>query len=591
MADFSQTQLTPIQDPGTVQPGVTKASSLSGVGTVVGDVLGGVGSIFEGIKAGKQAAAVTNFAQNQLSIASAVESGAISSKEGRTRMRAAFSSALADNPALLKELSDTHKSIITTAGLGQVVDKGTEEEQKFQAAVKAATEDGFITSLNPSQEEIELGLAQHEQFTIAKRDLDLLKKQIDTESAAIGLDKAKIELNASRQKEAAKVALGKLVSSYGPVYYGNIKNIMQQYSGTEKSAEQRVQAKQALQNEWLQIQANLDQFKAQAGSEYANNLSSTMKQAYENALEYVDGKVTLEALNTSLDIKQGVSAMNLMGDPDIAMASGLSKVIGSVALANLPGLNAAVSNKLLNNGKLRSGKVADPLVDRKEDQQASEDFDSYLGFVKGAIGSVNSGVMQPGVNAGDLTLEINNNIVSMLEGINAYKDSVQRPEEYNKVIQFFSSPAFGQFASKQGGIPKDIANTAAQVVEQRYEQVVAPLIKENFLTNNVTVNEKGVPTPGSSITPPRRPVSMPATEVLEPVFDGAGVSFRVKEGFDVNDADVRALNRTLTPVNNLIRFYSHLEGSTNYQKAWDRLGPLLFGTEEPQQQEVDEPGK
>src|SRR5690348_5243349 len=82
--------------------------------------------------------AVASFYQQQLKVAQAVDQGAISSKEARMRMRANFYSAAANFQGDPQELATAQASIISNAGLGKVVDTGTEQEIAQREFIKKA---------------------------------------------------------------------------------------------------------------------------------------------------------------------------------------------------------------------------------------------------------------------------------------------------------------------------------------------------------------------------------------------------------------------------------------------------------------------
>ena len=147
MADFSASYVNPQEGSASVQtpvqdPGI---SSLLSAGSNILDSLGSMaGAAQKNYKEEAKALlkqqiedtnnqTLSNFSQDQLKIAEAVEMGDMSSAQARSRMRANLTNYIANNPALTQDLGKVHTSVIKTTGLGQAVYEGTASEKQAQS--------------------------------------------------------------------------------------------------------------------------------------------------------------------------------------------------------------------------------------------------------------------------------------------------------------------------------------------------------------------------------------------------------------------------------------------------------------------------
>src|SRR5690554_1562985 len=151
------------------------------------------------------AASVTEvYSQEALRLADAVDTGQMSSNVARARMRRLYSQYIADNPGLQKELYDVHSRILSTSGLGQVIDEGTEQEQLQAAYRKKVADAGFITA-GMTEEEQAAAVEQYRSFEISKYMLEIQTKQMEfanselrSISKQIGIERGKIGLQSDQ---------------------------------------------------------------------------------------------------------------------------------------------------------------------------------------------------------------------------------------------------------------------------------------------------------------------------------------------------------------------------------------------------------
>src|SRR5690554_6837222 len=155
----------------------------------------------ERIKAG----VVENFSQQQLAIAEAVDMGEISSQEARMRMRANYSQAISDNMMMIPEITQAHDNIIGTSGLGKVAAEGTEEEQRWNRVLQAATDEGWIRPGMSSGQADEMAKA-YLDFQLAGEQLSRAQAELTYERGQVGLTRDRLGV----QKDQIAITRGQM---------------------------------------------------------------------------------------------------------------------------------------------------------------------------------------------------------------------------------------------------------------------------------------------------------------------------------------------------------------------------------------------
>lgn len=592
MADFSVNVAGPQGGSQPIAP-VRQQNTDMGLGlfTQVGSVLAKAGSEYASNQKALKTQELINsnvseFAQAQLRIADAVEGGDLNSQEGRMRMRANYTRAIADNPGLVGDLAKVHKDIISTSGLGKVVAEGTEQEQMNLAAEKEASLAGWIPA-HLSPDERQEATQAHLQFKRAQEDLkaeaarvNLTTSKINQQSATVGLASAKVGLQSAKiglmqkeRSERSRAALGSVADTYNYKFSQSLDEIRLRVDRNEITREEAVLL---ADQQYATIQQVTTRIGGDADAEYLGNITAPMRMRYENTKKFLTGEMSKEVLENQNFITTAQQKAVILGDPDNAKIVATSELFKNADITLMPAVNSAVT-KMLGINANPNTKPADILPDTEEDKKTTK---VYLDMLKSNLGASNGGSL---LNKELALPEIDANISNVLKGIDAYSLSATNPSEYNQVVDFLASPEFGKYSSLKGGLPADSATSAKQVLQANYENQVIPLLKdawENSKTGPVGMKSYGrteVVTGGTLNT----------SEAIKPTFTGSGVSFQVAPG--ITDSRTRAkaadLNKQVAPVlNRLIRMSAHLEGTQDYKRVYNDNYAAIFGEEAPKEE-------
>jgi hypothetical protein len=182
--------------------------------------------------------------------------------------------------------------------------------------------------------------------------------------------------------------------------------------------------------------------------------------------------------------------------------------------------------------------------------------------------------------------EVETYVVKTLKGVDAYRNAVESPKEYAEVVGFLTSPEFGRYVAKKGGLPQEAAAKAKIVFQEQYNATVETAIKGAFEGKMLYVYNQFDP---RAIRGENKQV--PATELIEPYWNGSGLAFKLKDGVKrtvYSDTTLRELNsKAASLANNLIRLDSHLSGNVNYKQSYDKLYESLFGVEQEKGKTVE----
>jgi hypothetical protein len=600
--------------PQPLQP-VQDRSSLLATQAVsdIGSKLLSVGAaVIQNNQAKEQQAAlntlVGGFAQKQLAIASATETGEISSQEARMRMRTNYTQYITENPGLVDVLAKTQKEIVSTSGLGSVVVEGTEQEQLQRAQVKKAVDAGWVKA-NASPDEAAQGVEAYRQFTRHQEDLTAARNELGYSTAQISLQRAKIglqtdkiqQVTAGYAQQSAKISLEdkvrqensqRAVGGMADAYFWKLNTELEdikrrKIAGTLTPQEAIQLSDQAFST----VQQAVNQTGKDAGGEYVNSMIAPMKGLYENSRQFLNGEIDEKVLNTQVNTLLAKSKLNILGDPDVARITATSQLLGPSVNALLPEINHQVVRIFDKN--------ADPSPDTKPHDVAptgkaeKQDNAAYLGGIKANMGGIDS--VQPANKQATID-ELTANATNILRSIDVHSLSVNNPAGYNQVTDFLASSEYGQFTVKNGGIYKAEAENAKTILESQYVDKVAPLIQQQYQQALVPTRTSNVYQAATGTVNDQNPSSaVSATSVIKPFFSGGGVVFRADpSATSVVKNKVNDLNKNVAPiVNKLIRMDAHLGGDTNYKASYDRNFQVIFGFDQKdlQPQAGDNPAK
>lgn len=592
MADFNTGVDGPVGAPVRPQQPVATPSAVGPTVDIVSKIGGSIASALfaneqndrEVKRQGAINANLESFSQAQLKLASAVDQGSMSSTEARMRQRANYSAAIANNPGLIDEFSKIQKSLTTTAGLAKNVADGTEAEQMNIANQKAASAAGWIPPtagpaerqsytdqflrFKRSQEELD---ANAKQLSFQRAQIGLQTDKIQQSSALVSLQSARLGLQEKQLEQQGNIALGNLTDSYASKFSTNLQTIQEQVAKGQLTQEEGLKAMDAQHNIIMQTASQVGQ---NAAGGRLGLLTAPLTEMYNNAKKYISGEITKDLLDTNQTISLGKQKMMILADDDNARTIAASQLLQAAGPALMPAMSQQAV-KILGRNMDATTAPANPHPDGASEQK---DNKTYLNTLKSGLGQLNSGGLN---NNNPAKQEIETHANQVLKGISAYSMAVEKPEQYNDVVDFLASPEYGKFASSQGGVPADQASAAKQVLQQQYENSVVPLLKKEY-DEAVKLVRTPVQDSRTGLINSEE-TTQAATANIKPVFTGAGITFMPIDGSS-NSVRLKAkdLNAKVAPVvNRLIRMSAHLGGSQNYKAVYDSQYAAIFGEEQP----------
>lgn len=551
-SDLSQTATSSV----TPKQGVADKSSLIQYETasqVLGLGLKVTDNILKKNAADAAAANKNAFATQQLDIASAVERGDISAAEGRRKMRVNATRAMAAGMNF-DDLKEVQGGIMSTSGFGKVVAEGTQEEQDYVKLVSAAKDAGFIPA-NATEQQTKEGLEMWQKGEKAKNVLAVNNSELQFKTGKINLE-TKIRQNDSR------IAVGEL----GQTYYYSLNNRMRDImKGLESNQYTQEEALTLIEQASGPMKDMLSSVGAESG-DVLSNMTDPIESMVTRYKDAVTGKIGLDVLKNEIDKNMTIQTALITADPDTAKAAAISKLFHG-AISIRPEIEVqALKHITRNTNSGGSGKTADLFPGSDQERlEVAQVFD----FMRDNIKDVNKS-LDPELHTKNMSQQME----SIVQGVVDHSGSIKSVKEYNQMVEFLSSPEVGAFTEKTGGVDANIASEAKIVLKEQYENVVVPLLRDEYEGSNLT---------GAVEINGNTKVNPSATEVVEPVFTGAGVSFQPKEGVRLGRGamqSLRTLNKRVTPqLNRMIRMGAHLDGNRNYKAVYEQNYLGIFGQE------------
>lgn len=557
---------------------------------------------------------VADFTQQQLKVAQAVDQGKMSSAEAQTRLRSNFYQAIGNNPTIVDQLTEAHKTIIGTDTLGKNVADGTPAEQLERKLKGEAASAGWIKP-GMTEQDSDLALSKYQQMKQGEQLLSQTQAQLTLERGKIGLVNDKLQTQQAKQSLAtgsitqqtarlnlqektsqvsSQHAIGQIQDGYNYKFATDLNAIRTQYDNGPKDAKSKVAYQQQIDNLLANVTQNVSGIGRSAGSDYINNVLTPMKMRADSLKSYVSGDLDSKALETTFNNALAVQKVNITGDPKVAKTLAISSLVRNIGGSFQEGLDATVLKIIGTNGQHDSpsttpgGNPQDApttnLTTTHLDDAKS--VDTYLGAMKVGLSHRASG--QVSQKDGSLG-ELQTNMSSILKSIDYYQSAVKNPKQLNKVIDFLASPEYGQFASSEDGkLTEQDAKNASLILERDYTATVTPLLQKEYRSSvtgsepisggqfaglEMRNNELGVASGAKTDT---------VQQTIKPVFVGSGITFRPNDPGD-KDAVAKAkdLNSKVAPiVNKLVRMDAHLQGNTNYKKVWADKYASIFEPED-----------
>ena len=518
-------------------------------------------SIFAKVGAAKQEGAnnsvVAEFNQELVRLSEGVNQGAISSTAAATASRTKYAQFVSQHPQLAGEFSKAYKGVNDTTDAFEV--EKSEAEVIREKGVGLATAQGFVTA-DMSDAEVNKGLEDFAGWKMAQNKLSSLKanqeynnaktseeRKVATENRRVTSDKATQEYVDSR----GGALNNSMVSTYSKVTSGELE-----------PADGLLELQGLISNFRLEVTNSGTESK-----ELANSLLQgyeSMAQTYQDMIKspadvpYYEGKVKTQIAQQKTLV---------LADPEAAQAVAISNLFGN-RVAGILETNRVITN-LFDKGSKTTGKP--PLVIGEDGEDGYIDVikkSTKVLTVKGTPDDQQPAITEVGIHVGQL-----------LKSIDVYATAVERPEEYNKVVDFIASPEYAKVVNA-GLIEPEAAASAKEVLLRDYTSVLLPLVQEKIKTTFAT---RGYRHKAGFVDQKEFVVE----DIVDIDVGVNGVTFRAKEGLLIDRTRksdyvglIRDLNSSVgKQMNKVIRMDAHLSGSTDYKSVATASLAGLFGYE------------
>lgn len=522
--------------------------------------LGGIADIFdqagEALAAGRVARSekqVAEFTRQQLLVADGVDQGQYGSAYARTLLRRNLISAIEANPGISKDLIKAQSSILGIAGGAQVVDEGTQAEQRREARFEALVNDGLL-SPDASDDEFDQASEYFQQATEAKRRFDETTRTIDLELKQAQLSNTR----RTQLEEQKKAEAQRYLTDLAPAQFQGMKTRLNDIVNGPGTESEKVQQ---IDDMFVNFNSELTATVGNLSSHESSALMAPFEELQRIYTDRATGKTTDEELTRGIERTLALQQKVALADPAVARIAVASKLFGSGALGQIAvqspeGFNAAL-NYMSGNGQ--EGANENPFV---ADTTSKSGLKSYLNSVT------------EGINSTDETIkaEAQTHLNSVLESVEDYAGLLRRdPTAGIEIVEYFASPAFLK-ATQNSELSEEAMQGAEDVVARNYADEVWGLVRREFRENTVTLVPPGAMAGNEQ--------EVAATEAIQAVSTPSGVNFVATEQpvLDPGIArQIRVLNRDLKPViNNTVRALAHLEGRSDYQAMWDEIGESIL---------------
>ena len=553
-----------VQDIGDSSVTVKAAPQKPNIAGEVANVIGTSASIFAKVGAAKQGgvnnSVVAEFNQELVRIAEGVNQGG-SRTAAATASRTKYTQFVSQYPQLAGEFSKAYKGVNDTTDAFEV--EKSEAEVIREKGVGLATAQGFVTA-DMSDAEVNKGLEDFAGWKMAQNKLSSLKANQE-------YNNAKTNEERKAATESRKVTSDKATQEYVDSRGGGLSTSM--VSTYSKVTSGELEPSDGL----LELQGLISNFRLEvtnSGTE-SKELANSLLQGYEGMAQTYQDMIKSPAdvpyYEGKVKAQQAKVKTLLLADPELSAIVGLSNLVGNT-ISTLPVLETITSRVLgqaLNKGTNGTGKT--PII------VGEKGGDGYIDVIKKSTKVLTAkGTpedMQPAIT------EVGIHVSQLLKSIDVYATAVERPEEYNKVVDFIASPDMAQVVNA-GLIEPEAATNAKEVLLRDYTSVLLPLVQEKIKTTFVT---RGYRHRAGAVNKKEFVVE----DIVDIDVGVNGVTFRAKEGLLIDKTRksnyvglIRDLNSSVgKQMNKVIRMDAHLSGSTDYKSVATASLAGLFGYE------------
>ena len=550
---------------------VEQPVALDGIANIF-DVAAG---FFEGRKESKRNAAVADFTRRQLLVADAYEQGRIKSQaEARTLLRKNLLDMIESNPDdadFALELVSAQNKILGISGGAKIIDGGTEEDNRKQAVRDSLVNSGVVRADASEQ--------QFEQAEQLFRQQALAQEKYDQQIKTINLAKSTLELESSQmanQERKEELATREFLqdSSQGELlgYEAKLREIVE---GDGTAADKTT----AIDQLHKQFVAQVNPILARLPSDERGLYTQPFEQTRDLYRSLATGERDLADVENRNKLIRENQENLLLSDPRLAKLAVASEMFNFGAF-DFPiqadiyeRVTAVIGNNQSTLGGEKSPGVASPNNPFDGDKKTAEAYETTLNLVLKGLESGDENVVNN-------SLDHLNALLGNFVGGEASVRGV--PKDAVEIVRVLANPRYAKVFQEHSESLTNLEG-ANQVIQTHFNDEVWGMVQREF-TNNKIVPPPSV-SPSSSLPFGSSLLELggdreATKEAVTYKTTSAGMEFvAVDPKNDQAVKKARDLNNTLKPaINTTVQAWSHLNGNTDYGKAWESVAEDILGT-------------
>ncbi len=463
---------------------------------------------------------------------------------------------VANNPSLTEDIYTFQNKLLQENGLAGSITRETPIETGNRKKIETATADGWDVS-TPQ------GMQTYDRFLLQTNQLKQIEQEISAATAEGRLVSAKM------QNEATLTLHG--VVQTGTSWVNNqiskANNLLSETQDPKARTAIIQQTKAAVAQQLAFIGAQ----KSAGGTVDTSYLTAGIDNIMKTWEETANGTADLSALETAQKTAETQAyMMALQADPKLATLIALdkaSKFQDPTMIMQLDAAKMAVYNKLFSSTPTNTDGTTNTSSGKPPDIVESVE---NVGLVTEVLkDSTKKALNNPEASPEELAAQ-GNKLFNTMRSVVSYGANDDDAKNFMSVVDLFSDTSVGRFLESHPDlIDMGVATQAQQIIQKQYEGTVLPLVNEKWQEAGNQLLRGGITLPDGS----PMDISQDMTRLIEPVWNGAGLEFRVNDQFS-NVASARGLakelNSSISPaVNRMVRTFAHLSGTTDYEKIYN----------------------
>jgi hypothetical protein len=581
MAEFGTqaTQLSAPQGAGSaplapVQEQAVNTSMLPMIAGAAPAIAQGISNLFQAKAREQEQTVVQQYSSEIGAINAAMENGSMTPAEGAARSRSITGKYLTGFSQYGEAINKARANFSSGTQIG-IAEEAVKTDAEIRKSAKiAAQADGVEFYAGMSKEAEDSLLRAHASSVRMQKEMDRQFK-VNAESRAQGSwDK---DMRDAQLKEQSLILINDLAGSNLEASRSIALDLKAQVASGKKTFDQ---ARMDLAMHYTRINAAITAAggkNPELGATYSR-LFGDLQKASEALL---DPKADAANLQGQIDTIVKTQALgSLQRDPVLQNSVAAAELFkGSpMALQATLGSSAEVTNavtKMLKGtedteDKTKPNPNVPPVVGNKD-------------LEKGVYKTLEGCLRDLPKNEGNekYKTEVSNIVNECLIQV-GNKTSVGDAKSLQESAKFFASAEFGNYASKASLDPQVVLN-ASRAFKLNYEQVIVKGVQQKIqdaFNTSAALPAAGVmkrSMGGESVT-----VEALKPENLNVRFSGSGIVFDLKNvpkdpvALRNAKSTLDSLNKSQQAINQLIRYGTHLEGSTDYAKHWEANKHVYF---------------